>query len=120
MADRAGLSDPGAAGGVVVVGEAVGKWAEPCCPLSHRLRGNFKVRTSERSHQFTEKDLHYRGGYDRVYYRYTWHGDVSALVDVNGNGDGWNNVSPFGDNGNGAYPANPNLKQYYGYGGAWG
>ncbi len=53
-------------------------------------------------------------------YRYNWHGDVSALVDVNGNGDGWNNVSPFGDNGNGAYPANPNLEQYYGWGGAWG
>ncbi len=41
-------------------------------------------------------------------------------MDVNGNGDGWNNVSPFGDNGNGAYPANPNLEQSYGYGGAWG
>ncbi len=60
------------------------------------------------------------GAYERFYYRYNWHGDASALVDVNGNGDGWNNVSPFGDNGNGAYPANPNLEQYYGYGGAWG
>ncbi len=43
-----------------------------------------------------------------------------AVMDSNGNGDGWNNVSPFGDNGNGAYPGNPNLEQYYGYGGAWG
>jgi hypothetical protein len=43
-----------------------------------------------------------------------------SLVDVNGNGDGWNNVSPFGDNGNGAYVASPNGEQAYGYGGAWG
>ncbi len=62
----------------------------------------------------TSSDLQYLNSYVTWYLQLNWHGDVSALVDVNGNGDGWNNVSPFG-----GANAIRSVDLYYIHGGWW-